>query len=112
MQKQMSLVIFPEGKIDDSYPPILQPFKNGPFRLAIEQGAAIIPVSIIDAWKLMWDDGKIHGTTPGIAHICVHKPIETAGMSVDDADMLKEKVFSAIEGGMAKHQEQQLTFQA
>lgn len=97
MKKGMSLIIFPEGKIDDAYPPMLQPFKNGPFRLAIEQGAAIIPVSIIDAWKLMWDDGKTYGTTPGIAHICVHKPISTEGMSVDEADMLKERVFNIIQ---------------
>jgi 1-acyl-sn-glycerol-3-phosphate acyltransferase len=111
LQKGMSLIIFPEGKIDEAYPPVLQPFKNGPFRLAIEQGAAIIPVTITDAWKLMWDDGKTYGTTPGIAHICVHKPIETSGMSVDNADILKEQVFDVLSTELAKQRSQQIVLQ-
>jgi 1-acyl-sn-glycerol-3-phosphate acyltransferase len=43
----MSPVIFPEGKIGEEYPPILHPFKSGPFRLAIEHQLCRLPLKII-----------------------------------------------------------------
>ena len=92
----MSIVIFPEGKIGDDYPPILHEFKNGPFRLAIEHQIPIIPVSIDSIWKLMWDNGFKYGSKPGIGQLWVHEPIETKGMTVDDADALKDRVYETI----------------
>lgn len=92
----VSLVIFPEGKIADDYPPVLHSFKNGPFRLAIEQQVPIIPVSIHRAWKIMWDDGKKYGSRPGICNICVHQPIETIGMNIEQADELKDRIYNII----------------
>lgn len=96
LAKGMSLVIFPEGKIGNEYPPILHEFKNGPFRLAIEHQIPIIPISIDKLWELMWDDGFKYGSLPGCRTLHIHAPIETSGMSVDDADLLKEQVFKAI----------------
>jgi 1-acyl-sn-glycerol-3-phosphate acyltransferase len=91
-----TVVIFPEGMISEHYPPVLQPFKNGPFRLAIEQGVQILPVTICNNWNLMWDDGKRHGTNPGICDIRVHAPIDTKNLIADDAEGLKNKVFTII----------------
>lgn len=91
----MSLIIFPEGRIDNVYPPVLQDFKNGPFRLAIEKNIPIVPVSI-NIWKIMWDDGAKYGTKPGVGKIYVHEPILTANLADDSADALKEEVFSKI----------------
>lgn len=96
LEKGMSLIIFPEGKIDDLYPPILHEFKNGPFRLAIEKNISIVPVSSINIWKLMWDDGFRHGTRPGIGNIYVHEPISTRILGVESADELKDEVFKKI----------------
>jgi len=93
----MSLVIFPEGKIDDHYPPRLGEFKNGPFRLAIDKNIPLVPVSIANVWQLSWDDGRKYGSKPGICDIYIHKPIDTAGLSADDADVLKDKVYKLIE---------------
>jgi len=90
------LVIFPEGMISESYPPVLQPFKNGPFKLAIENGVSILPVTIRNNWSLMWDDGKQHGSTPGICDICVHAPIDTKGMGAADVEDLKDRVYNII----------------
>jgi len=95
LEKGMSLIIFPEGKIDDAYPPVLQEFKNGPFRLAIEKNISIVPVSI-NVWKLMWDDGQKFGTRPGIGEIYIHAPISTSVLGVESADVLKEEVFKKI----------------
>src|SRR5690606_22881097 len=61
LKQGLSLIIFPEGKIGDEYPPLLHPFKNGPFKLAISLKIPILPVSIENSWKLMWDDGILHG---------------------------------------------------
>ncbi|MBC7401157.1 MAG: 1-acyl-sn-glycerol-3-phosphate acyltransferase [Mucilaginibacter sp.] len=91
-----SVIIFPEGRIPDEYPPQLNDFKNGPFRMAIDLKVPIIPVSSMDTWKVLWDTGLDHGSKPGICHIFVHKPIETANLTPDDADALREKVHNII----------------
>jgi 1-acyl-sn-glycerol-3-phosphate acyltransferase len=101
LQSGVSMIIFPEGHIADDYPPTLQPFKNGPFRLAVEAGVPILPVSITDAWQVLWDNGLEYGSRPGICHIFVHKPIETAGLSIDDADALRDRVYELIKQKLA-----------
>jgi 1-acyl-sn-glycerol-3-phosphate acyltransferase len=93
----MSLVIFPEGKIDDHYPPKLGEFKNGPFRLAIDKNIPLVPVTIANIWQISWDDGGKYGSKPGICDIYIHKPIDTTGLSADHADELKDKVFKLID---------------
>ncbi|SDL68722.1 1-acyl-sn-glycerol-3-phosphate acyltransferase [Daejeonella rubra] len=102
-----NVVIFPEGMISENYPPVLQPFKNGPFKLAIEQGVQILPVTICNNWNLMWDDGKQYGTSPGICDICVHAPIDTANLSSADAEDLKSQVYGIISGQLNAHQNKQ-----
>lgn len=92
----VSVVIFPEATIPKDYPPGLQSFKNGPFRLAIEMKAPILPISSLDTWKVLWDTGKEHGSRPGICDIFVHKPIETAHLTLDDADALRDEVYAII----------------
>lgn len=99
-----NVVIFPEGMISENYPPVLQPFKNGPFKLAIEQGVNILPITICNNWNLMWDDGKRYGTSPGICDICVHTPIDTSSLSSADAEDLKIKVYGIISGQLNAHQ--------
>ncbi len=96
-----TLIVFPEGKIGDEYPPILHEFKNGPFRLAIELQLPIIPITSLNTWHLLWDSGFKLGTRPGISDIYVHKPIETTGLKIDDADMLKNKVYNLINNKFA-----------
>ncbi|MCZ4222876.1 lysophospholipid acyltransferase family protein [Pedobacter rhodius] len=96
LEKGMSLVIFPEGKIDDHYPPKLGEFKNGPFRLAIDKNIPLVPVSITNVWKINWDDGARYGSKPGICDIYIHKPINTSGLTDADTDDLKNKVFNLI----------------
>lgn len=92
-----SVVIFPEGMISEQYPPVLQPFKNGPFKLAIDRQVPILPVTICNNWKLMWDDGRKYGSKPGICDIYIHAPISTTGMVNDDSESLKEQVHHLIE---------------
>ncbi len=77
LQQGKSVVIFPEGKIDDGYPPVLHPFKAGAFKMAVENNIPILPVVIHNAWKIMFDDGSKHGSRPGVIEITVLKPVQT-----------------------------------
>jgi 1-acyl-sn-glycerol-3-phosphate acyltransferase len=91
-----TIIIFPEGRIPHAYPPEVHEFKNGPFRLAIELKIPIIPVTILDSWEILWDTGLEIGSKPGICHTFVHKPIQTAHLTIDDADALREQVRNII----------------
>ena len=101
LKQGRTLVVFPEGKIGDDYPPILHEFKNGPFRLAIELKIPIIPVTSLNTWQIQWDSGFKMGSRPGIVDIYVHKPIETAHLTVDDTEMLKNEVYNLINNKFA-----------
>lgn len=93
LQKGRSIVIFPEGKIEETYPPVLQAFKNGPFKLAIENKIPILPVVIHDLWRLLWDEG-VQGSRPGRCFIEILEPIETSQLGTEEADQLKDHVHS------------------
>lgn len=91
LKEHKNIVIFPEGGIEDLYPPKLQEFKNGPFRLAIENKVPIMPVVIHDLWRLLWDEGR-NGSRPGKCVIEILKPIETNNLHTSDVDSLREQV--------------------
>jgi 1-acyl-sn-glycerol-3-phosphate acyltransferase len=103
LHERISMIVFPEGGIAENFPPKLEAFKNGPFRLAIESATPVLPVTILNSWRMMWDSGLKYGSRPGICHIFVHKPIATAGMTVDDADALRDKVYEIIQQKLAKY---------
>ena len=102
LKRGITLIIFPEGGISDDYPPTLHEFKNGPFRLAVESKVPIIPVTLINTWKIMWDNGAKLGSRPGVCKVFVHKPIETVHLAIDDADWLRDEVFNIIEQKLQK----------
>jgi len=101
----MTMIIFPEGKIAAIYPPQLQEFKIGPFRLAIEQQVPVVPVTSSNTWKLLWDDGLQYGSRPGICDIYIHKPIETVGLKPADADALRDEVFQIINRKLKEYED-------
>lgn len=95
------LVIFPEGGILGTIP-ILQPFKDGAFDLAVRQQVAILPFTFPDNWKLIPDDGKKLGK-PGKIRIILHKPLETAHLTKEDVGALRDQVFEIISEDMRKY---------
>lgn len=100
--KGSSLIIFPEGGIGEVYPPELMPFKNGPFRLAIDTNTPIVAVSVTDAWKKLWDDGAKYGSSPGICDIYIHKPVLTHDMCAEQSDELKELIFGLVNSKLTR----------
>lgn len=98
-----SVVIFPEGTIADSAP-VLNRFKQGAFKLAIETQTPVVPVTFLDHWYLMSDPEKLFGPcTPGISRVIIHDPIETVGMTEKDIVPLQQKVFDIIEADLKQY---------
>ena len=87
-----SLFIFAEG--GRSRDGRLQPFKAGPFLLAIKAGAPVVPVAILGTREVL-PIGSIC-IRPGQVEVVVKKPISTAGMTRKDADRLANEVGEQI----------------
>lgn len=96
IDKGHSVVLFPEGKIPKNAP-VLNPFKNGAFKLAVDKQAPIVPVTFLNNWKIIPhnENVKNHGG-PGISRIIVHKVIETKGMTEENIEELKSRVYQVI----------------
>jgi 1-acyl-sn-glycerol-3-phosphate acyltransferase len=91
-----SVVIFPEGRIDDEFPPRLHEFKSGSFRLAFDNQIQILPIVIHDAWQILWDDGQKFGSKPGVIHISILKPVDTKDINADKYNTLQQKVYNEM----------------
>lgn len=88
-----SVLLFPEGGINPN-PPIPKKFKDGAFRVAIEEQKPIVPVTIPYHWIILHDTKnwmKWHRTK-----IIFHKPIETKKLTIEDLPTLREQVYQII----------------
>ncbi|AGC45253.1 1-acyl-sn-glycerol-3-phosphate acyltransferase [Myxococcus stipitatus DSM 14675] len=86
MKKGMPVMIFPEGtrsKTDE-----LLPFKDGAFRLAIEQQADVLPLAVSGTRKALPKHSWRFSTSRGL--VTVGTPISTKGMTMDDLEKLKD----------------------
>lgn len=71
LRRGMHMLIFAEGT--RSKDGRLQPFKRGPFYLAMETGAPIVPVVIAGTEKMMRKGSA--AITPGVAHVEFLEPV-------------------------------------
>lgn len=90
-----SMTIFPEGT--RSFDGRLLPFKKGPFYLAMDSGAAIVPITILGTRELM-PKGQLLAR-PGTARLIFHAPIET--QQFRDRDELMEAVRQRIASALS-----------
>jgi 1-acyl-sn-glycerol-3-phosphate acyltransferase len=72
------------------------PFKKGPFYLAMEAGAPVVPVSIHGTESMM-AKGSVR-VRPGTAHITFHEPLDPAQFA--SREELMEAVRSEIASGL------------
>lgn len=98
-----SICIFPEGTIPANAPELAR-FKDGPFRLAIETGTSIVPITLPDNHQLLADNGKWQ-PKPGRMRMFVHRPIPTKNLNLSDVDALKQEVFNIIESKLKEYHE-------
>lgn len=92
-----SVLVFPEGS--RSYASTLLPFKKGAFALAVEAGVPMVPITVVDAYRLM-NESKL-AIRPGKLHIVVGEPIATEGTRRKDIPDLMEAVQAQMEQSLA-----------
>lgn len=92
LKKKVSVMIFPEGTRSSSGE--LLPFKDGAFRLAIETGLPLLPLVLSGTGTALrkhdWRLGR------SVAEVKVLEPIETTGMTAEEAPALKDRVRELI----------------
>jgi 1-acyl-sn-glycerol-3-phosphate acyltransferase len=91
----ISILIFAEGT-QNRTKEILQPFKDGAFRMAIDTQQPILPMVVVGAGSLM-PPGTID-LKPGKIMVIIGKEISTEGLVSSDVAMLKEKTFDIMKG--------------
>ncbi len=97
MQKGTSVVIFPEGTIPKTAPQ-MKPFKNGAFKVAIDNHLSILPVSFPKNYLLLQDSWKFGShARPGRAKIIYHPVVDIANRSDKDLISLREEVKHIIQ---------------
>ena len=98
LQQDVPCFIFPEGT--RSKTDAMLPFKDGAFRLAIENGADLLPLAVAGtrrampkhSWRLDFSRGMV----------MVGKAIPTTGMTLDDLPRLKAQARAQIEAMVAE----------
>ena len=92
IQAGASVAVYPEGTRGNAYP--LRPFKKGPFVLAIQSQAPVVPVLVYGQLEVQ-PKGKFR-VTPGTIHLHYLPAIETTGMTYEDRDRLAQLTHEAM----------------
>lgn len=93
LKRGISPLIFAEGT-QNRTKELLQPFKDGAFRIAIDTQTDILPMVVIDASKLMYP-GDIIISSPGVIKVVAGKPIAVRDFGNDMA-ALKQHTFEVM----------------
>jgi 1-acyl-sn-glycerol-3-phosphate acyltransferase len=93
LKKGINMCIFPEGGIPKA-DVFLKKFKNGSFRLAIEQDIKTIPITIADN-KRIFPQEYFKGR-PGIVRIKVHKAVKANPEDKNAIENLNTSVYNTI----------------
>ncbi|TVZ52579.1 lysophospholipid acyltransferase family protein [Dokdonia sp. Hel_I_53] len=101
LNQGFSICIFPEGGVPDDTSLILDSFKDGAFRLAIDHQLPIVPITFYDN-KKRFPYSFLEGG-PGKLRARVHTFIPTAGMSQVNKMELREETRKVILTALEKH---------
>jgi len=95
-----SILLFAEGTRSISGE--LQPFKKGPFHLALRAGAPVVPLAIAGSWEVMQPRGL--RVRPGRVEVRALPPIDPLPYRPDDHDGLRASAHAAIEAALRELQ--------
>lgn len=90
----LSICIFPEGGVPDDESILLDTFKDGAFRLAIEHQIPIVPITFADNKKRF--SYTFFSGSPGIMRVKMHAHVPTEGVAGTDRKEIREKVRDII----------------
>lgn len=75
-------------------------FKNGAFKMAIENQVPIVPITWQSNYKILGVAEKMLSySLPTTIRAKVHQPISTKGMNEKDIASLRKKTFEIIQNG-------------
>ncbi|MBI2683190.1 MAG: 1-acyl-sn-glycerol-3-phosphate acyltransferase [Acidobacteriales bacterium] len=97
LQSGINITVFPEGT--RSHDGRLKPFKKGPFHLAMECGAPIIPMTIHGTETMMPKKGI--GISAGTATLVFHAPVDPKKFS--SREELMAAVHRAVASALPEH---------
>jgi 1-acyl-sn-glycerol-3-phosphate acyltransferase len=90
LEEGVSIFIYPEGSRNRSDQPLAE-FYDGAFRIAIQTGAPVLPVTIANMSKISSAAVAID-LSPGFLDIYFDPPVPTTGLGTDEVGALKERV--------------------
>ena len=93
LKQGLSICIFPEGGVPDERI-VLDTFKDGAFRLAINHQIPIVPLVFYDNKKRF--SYTFFSGGPGRMHAKVLKFISTSGLTIEDTKQINEKTHHSI----------------
>jgi 1-acyl-sn-glycerol-3-phosphate acyltransferase len=92
LDRGTSLIVFPEGKrTRDGH---VSEFEDGGFRLAMQMGVPIVPVSLVGSFQHFRTGHWL--LRPRTVTIVLHETIETAGLKKEDVPALRDRVREII----------------
>lgn len=94
IERGLSVCIFPEGGVPDDESILLDHFKEGAFKLAVQHQIPILPISFGDN-KARFPYTFFAGS-PGIMRVKIHKLVETYGKNESHRKEIKEAVRATI----------------
>jgi 1-acyl-sn-glycerol-3-phosphate acyltransferase len=94
LNQGLSVCIFPEGGVPDDESIVLDEFKDGAFRLAIEHQIPIVPLTFADNKERF--SYTFFSGSPGIMRAKVHKAVATKSKTLADKKEVKDEVRAVI----------------
>jgi 1-acyl-sn-glycerol-3-phosphate acyltransferase len=94
INRGLSVCIFPEGGVPEDESVLLDEFKDGAFRLAIEHQIPILPITFPDNKKRF--SYTFFSGSPGLMRAHIHPIVQTKGLTSGSRKEIKEKVRSII----------------
>src|SRR5690554_365111 len=93
LKQGASICIFPEGGVPEEHI-VLDTFKDGAFRLAINHQTPIVPMTFLDNKKRL--SYTFFSGGPGKMRVKIHPFIETKGLTIQDTKQVNEKTRKLI----------------
>lgn len=88
LKQGLSICIFPEGGVPDDESVVLDEFKDGAFRLAIEHQIPLVPISFPDNKKRL--SYTFFSGSPGLMRATIHPFVSTKGLPAEDKKAIKD----------------------
>lgn len=89
-----SICIFPEGGVPDDQSIVLDEFKEGAFKLAIDHQIPIVPLTFHDTKKRF--SYQFFSGSPGKLRVKIHRFISTKNKTQQDRRLVKEEAYQVI----------------